>query len=85
MRIILSGLFVLLMTMFCVQQVSAQSCNDGSYQFSDIVSIFQGSGCNNCHGVAGGLNLSNYNNVINGGNNGAGGCGSYPDALSPLI
>ncbi len=85
MRITLSSLLVLSMTIFCTQQLSAQSCSDGTYQFSDIVSIFQGASCTGCHGGQGGLNLSNYTNVVNGGNNGAGGCGPYPDALSFLI
>ncbi len=65
--------------------LQAQSCNDGSYQFSDILNIFQNKGCTNCHGSQGGLNLSNYNNVISGGNNGQGGCGSYGDPLSFLV
>lgn len=61
------------------------SCVNGSYQFSDMVSIFQANGCTNCHGGQGGLNLSNYQNVVMGGNNGMGGCGPYPTALDFLL
>ncbi len=64
---------------------NAQSCADGSYQFSDVVAIFQSNGCNGCHGAQGGLDLSNYGNVVNGGNNGIGGCGPYANALDYLI
>lgn len=85
MRVILLNLIFIGLGTFCVQELTAQSCSDGSYQFSDIVSIFAGAGCNGCHGAAGGLNLSDYNNVIVGGNRGQGGCGPYPDALSFLI
>lgn len=63
----------------------AQTCPDGSYQFSDMVSIFTNNGCTNCHGFAGGLNLSDYANVTTGGNQGAGGCGPYADPLSFLV
>jgi len=79
-----TALFVLLMCCFSFHS-NAQSCEDGSSQFSDMVTIFQANNCTGCHGGSGGLNLSNYNNVIVGGNRGMGGCGPYPTALDFLI
>jgi len=61
------------------------SCINGGYQFSDMVSIFQSNNCLGCHGNQGGLNLSNYQNVVTGGNNGMGGCGQYATALDFLV
>lgn len=61
------------------------SCVNGGYQFSDMVSIFQSNNCLGCHGQQGGLNLSDYQNVITGGNNGMGGCGQYATALDFLV
>jgi len=64
---------------------NAQSCPDGSYEFADMVFIFQANNCTGCHGGSGGLNLSDYNNVIIGGNRGMGGCGPYATALDFLV
>jgi len=61
------------------------SCANGGYQFSDMVSIFQNNNCTGCHGPQGGLDLTNYTNVIQGGNNGMGGCGQYANALDFLL
>ena len=62
----------------------AQTCDNGDYQFSDIVVIYTNAGCMDCHGSSGGLDLSDYTNVINGGNRGAGGCGPYANPLAYL-
>jgi len=79
----LVGLLVLCFSFFYSQ--GQGSCGNGSYQFSDMVSIFQSNGCLGCHGNQGGLNLSNYQNVVTGGNNGMGGCGPYATALDFLL
>ncbi len=59
--------------------------NAQPYEFADVVTVFSNNGCTGCHGSQGGLNLSDYNNVVNGGTNGMGGCGSYADALAFLV
>ncbi len=82
MRIIYLSLLLFTFSM----QVNAQTCDNGTtYQFSDMVSIFTGYGCTNCHGSAGGLDLSDYINVTNGGTAGAGGCSDYMTPLSFLV
>ncbi len=71
---------------FCsIQYAIAQSCADGSSEFADMVTIFGDNGCLGCHGMQGGLNLSDYTNVITGGTNGTGGCGPYADPISFII
>jgi len=67
------------------QKSIAQTCSNGSYQFSDMVSLFEEAGCLGCHGSQGGLDLSDYTNTVEGGNRGKGGCGSYTTALNFLI
>jgi len=81
MKKLLTFLFVIC----AIQYTTAQSCADGSYEFADMVAIFTANNCTTCHGVQGGLNLSDYNNVTTGGNSGAGGCGPYADPISFLI
>ncbi len=85
MKKILKPILTAFIALLCIPFLQAQSCADGSYEFSDMVAIFQSNGCTGCHGSQGGLNLSNYNNVVMGGNNGSGGCGPYSDPLSFLI
>ncbi len=67
-----------LLTLLCVTyfglNMSAQSCPDGvSYQWSDMLTLFNDNGCNQatCHGGtpgSGGLNLTTYANFSTGGN-----------------
>ena len=64
---------------------NAQSCGDGTYEFADMVAIFQANNCTGCHGGSGGLNLSDYTNVTVGGNRGMDGCGPYATALDFLV
>ncbi len=73
-KIIYTALFALLMSIFSIH-ANAQSCPDGSYQWSDMQALFAANNCSNagCHGTgAGGLNLTSYAGFSAGGNK----CGS---------
>jgi len=71
--------------LFCCSNLSAQSCGPNSYNWADMVAIFTSNNCTGCHGNQGGLDLSNYQNTVTGGNNGMGGCGPSPTALAFLV
>lgn len=63
----------------CVNLGSSSVC----YTFNDdILPIFNQYGCTGCHGSDGGLNLSTYNTVIDGGNSGL---GIIPDDVNSSI
>ncbi len=84
-KLLLKVFSTILIVFLFIAAAYSQTCSDGSYQFSDIQAIFASNGCTGCHGNQGGLNLSDYNNVVTGGNRGVDGCGAYPTALDFLI
>lgn len=65
--------FILFAGLLSIQNMSAQSCPDGAYQWSDIATIFENNGCAvaTCHGadlMASGLLLTTYDGFLAGGN-----------------
>jgi|GEM_PF-3229657 len=66
-KLFLINTFILLVS----HNISGQSCSNGSYQWSDVSTIFSSYNCttSNCHsGGAGGLDLSTYAGFAVGGN-----------------
>ncbi len=70
---------------FCCINANAQgSCADGSYQWSDVATIFQNNGCNSatCHGgAASGLDLTTFNGFNTGGTK----CGTEIQSGATLV
>jgi len=62
-------LFSFLFTFFSAS-ITGQTCSDGAYQWSDMVIIFDGYGCNSsgCHGGANALDLTTFAGFTAGGN-----------------
>jgi len=48
-------------------QLQAQNCSSGELGWSDISNMLTVAGCTNCHGTAGGLNLTSYTDFVQGG------------------
>jgi len=57
---------------FSQQILQAQNCNSGELGCSEISNIFTSAGCANCHGSAGGFDLTSYTSFVQGGTK----CGS---------
>jgi len=63
-------LLSLLITLSLSTNLIAQTCSDGGYQWSDVVTIFENNGCSTstCHGGgSGGLDLTTYDGFAAGG------------------
>ncbi len=85
MRNVFFLLGILSTLVLCNVNTKAQgSCADGSYQWSDVVTIFQNNGCNTatCHGgAAGGLDLTTFDGFNTGGTK----CGTEIQSGTTLV
>jgi len=75
MKKIFTLFFLLLLTLTTSQNLTAQTCSDGAYQWTDALDIFENNGCNTalCHGGgASGLDLTTFDGFNSGGTNCAG-------------
>jgi len=85
MRNIYFILCILLTLFFSQTNSKAQgSCSDGSYQWTDVATVFENNGCNiaTCHGgAAGGLDLTTYAGFNTGGTK----CGTEISSGTTLV
>jgi len=65
-------IFVIISIFFSHQILQAQNCDSGELGWMEVSNIFTVAGCANCHGEAGGFDLTSYSSFVEGGTK----CGS---------